>query len=205
MMQVQNIFPTPLFSEMASPEQVVRWTAIARKLLPDDGFLRSYQSHRPWCTEDDIHTRREWSEFSKFILDMAGHSLDAWGVLRQDHFISGMWVNAQYQQSNQQAHTHPNSILSGCFYLQVPEHSQYIHYYDPRPAAGVWSLRKSIVDDHFAIQPVSGLSLMWPSWLQHSTQSTTTVQLTEPRITVSWNIMIKDRIDGHSSKLDLYV
>jgi hypothetical protein len=44
---------------------------------------------------------------------------------------------------------------------------------------------------------------MWPSWLQHHTASTTAEELAEPRISISYNIMLRDTIDTHSARLDL--
>jgi len=52
-------------------------------------------------------------------------------------------------------------------------------------------------------QPRAGLWYMWPSWLQHHTASTTAEELAEPRISISYNIMLRDTIDTHSARLDL--
>jgi uncharacterized protein (TIGR02466 family) len=135
------------------------------------------------------------------IMSVANQALDSMAILREDAFITTMWINAQYQQSNHTAHTHPNSILSGCLYLQAPEHSQHIRFFDPRPQNSVMYLRKAIVEDHLVVTPIEGRVLMWPSWLLHSTESNSNHQLTKPRISVGFNIMIRDTIHSHSSRI----
>jgi uncharacterized protein (TIGR02466 family) len=132
---------------------------------------------------------------------VANQALDSMAVLRESAYITTMWINAQYQQTNHTAHTHPNSVLSGCLYLQAPEGSQHIRFFDPRPQTSVLSLRRAIVEDHVALKPVEGRVLLWPSWLLHSTESWTNQQLTQPRISVGFNVMIRDTIHDHSSRI----
>lgn len=200
-MNVQILWPTPLFTHDFTESQLDAWRTRAKTmLLPDEQLLNRY-GHRPWCTTDLLHEDPVWADMASAIMDIAHQALDSMAILREDAYITTMWINAQYQQSNHTAHTHPNSILSGCLYLQAPKHSQHIRFFDPRPQTGVMCLRRAIVEDHVAVNPVEGRVLMWPSWLLHSTESNSSHQLAEPRISVGFNVMVKDTIHDHSSKI----
>jgi len=200
-MNVQILWPTPLFTHDYSVGELTAWRTRAHALLPTDSELRDLYGHRPWCTTDLLHELPEWRDLSNAIMLVANQALDSMAVLRESAYITTMWINAQYQQTNHTAHTHPNSVLSGCLYLQAPEGSQHIRFFDPRPQTSVLSLRRAIVEDHVALKPVEGRVLLWPSWLLHSTESWTNQQLTQPRISVGFNVMIRDTIHDHSSRI----
>jgi len=200
-MNVESLWPTPLFTHDFPESLVADWRSRAESILPPDEDLRSLYGHRPWCTTDLLQEDISWADMTIAISQIANQALDSMAILREDAYISTMWINAQYQQSNHTAHTHPNSILSGCLYLSAPEGSQHIRFFDPRPQTSVLSLRRAIVEDHVAHKPVEGRVLLWPSWLQHSTESWTSQQLEQPRISVGFNVMIRDTIHDHSSRI----
>lgn len=194
---LRPLFATPLM-ELTIDHRP--WLDLALTLLPSRRELQTVGS-RPWCTEDLLHESAEFQPLVEEIIGAADHMADVEGIHRQSLYISSLWINAQLQQQNHQAHTHPNSLYSGVIYLQVPEHSQRIVFTDPRPQAQVLRPRGTITNLGF--QPRAGLWYMWPSWLQHHTASTTATELAEPRISISYNIMLRDTIDTHSARLTL--
>ena len=129
--------------------------------------------------------------------------LDHNGIMRDSAYISSMWLNAAYQHNNHVAHTHPNSIFSGVVYLQCPKNSQQLIFWDPRPQTSIMQLRSTIEQSYASIDPTVGIMALWPSWLMHSTQSVTTVELSQPRLSIAFNIMIKDTIDIPNARIKL--
>ena len=202
-MQIHQAFPTPIMEAQLDSLLLQQCLAVARSTLPEDRVLREWSIKRPWCTDDTLHTLFQWRSISERILTAADHMLDAQGVIRQAIGISSMWVNAQYQHTNHQAHIHSNSYLSGVIYLQVPEHSQYIQFYDPRPAALVIRPQQQVDTETAQFTPCAGKFLMWPSWLLHSTNSSTHSELDQPRISISFNVMLKGHVGGHSAKMEV--
>ena len=194
---LRPLFPTPLL-ELTIDHQP--WLDLALNMLPPLEDLRTVGS-RPWCTHDLLHQEQAFQPLVTEIVSAADSLADTEGIHRQSLYVSSLWINAQLQQQNHQAHTHPNSLYSGVIYLQVPEHSQRIVFTDPRPQAQVLRPRGAITNLGF--QPRAGLWYMWPSWLQHHTASTTATELAEPRISISYNIMLRDTIDTHSARLTL--
>jgi uncharacterized protein (TIGR02466 family) len=86
-------------------------------------------------------------------------------------------------------HTHPNSILSGLLYLQVPKGSAPLVINDPRPFRDFVYMPK-IGDtatnlSEIKFQPTKGLLLIWESWIPHLVP---TSHNSEGRITLVFNI-----------------
>lgn len=45
--------------------------------------------------------------------------------------IDNVWINVNYKNNSNRSHVHPNSILSGVFYINVPENSGSIFFENP--------------------------------------------------------------------------
>ena len=93
------------------------------------------------------------------------------------------------KQAANSVHNHPNSILSGVYYVQAPEHLGVISFQDPRSAAqmlippvtefSLWTLPK------ISYQPQAGTMLLFPSWLWHGVEMNRSDHL---RVSLSFNI-----------------
>ena len=101
-------------------------------------------------------------------------------------------ILGQYDYSNY--HTHPNSDISGVYWVKnppvLPENEGRFTIPDPRGGAQGSRLEGSQM---FYKLPVTGTGLVFPSWLPH---------FVEPhyqegeRISISWNLFIKDPPEG---------
>lgn len=69
-------------------------------------------------------------------------------------------------------HGHSRCLFSGCYYLQVPEHSGGIAFHDPRAGAVYSPLRCDgpFGSDEQVLMPKAGQLVLFPSWLEHSVQ-----------------------------------
>ena len=175
----------------------------ALTLIPNEATIKDAVTIRPWASEDALHTDVNWEPLSNLILEETNRVLDHNGIMRDSAYISSMWLNAAYQHNNHVAHTHPNSIFSGVVYLQCPKNSQQLIFWDPRPQTSIMQLRSTIEQSYASIDPTVGIMALWPSWLMHSTQSVTTVELSQPRLSIAFNIMIKDTIDIPNARIKL--
>ena len=101
-------------------------------------------------------------------------------------------ILGQHDYSNY--HTHPNSDISGVYWVKnppvLPENEGRFAVPDPRGGAQASRLQGSAMFYH---PPVEGTGLVFPSWLPH---------FVEPhyqegeRISISWNLFIKDPPEG---------
>jgi uncharacterized protein (TIGR02466 family) len=96
-------------------------------------------------------------------------------------------VNGKFASNT--LHNHPNSILSGVYYLQAPENCGGIFFSDPRPASrmlnpplidfNVWTLLNVSYKAHV------GTMILFPSWLLHGVEMNMSEEV---RISISFNI-----------------
>jgi uncharacterized protein (TIGR02466 family) len=87
-------------------------------------------------------------------------------------------------------HIHPNSVLSGTFYLDLPEGASAIRFEDPRLPfmMNSPSQKADIAADlkrFIYFQPQVGQALFWESWLRHEVLVN---MADEPRLSISFNL-----------------
>jgi uncharacterized protein (TIGR02466 family) len=86
--------------------------------------------------------------------------------------LDSLWVNMLKPGGHHSAHIHPQSIISGTLYVEVPKGSGAIRFEDPRlPLMMAAPTRRKDAPRELqpfaTIEPRPGLLLMWESWLRH--------------------------------------
>ena len=86
--------------------------------------------------------------------------------------LDSLWVNLLKTGGHHSGHIHPNSIISGTFYVEAPAGSGNIRFEDPRlPLMMAAPPRETDGPEELqrfvTIEPRPGLLLMWESWLRH--------------------------------------
>ena len=198
-----RLWATPIYQQTLDNGglELIKQLAV-EELDQDFNFLKDLQDIRPWSTHDLLHQKKEWELVANWLAQQADLALTDQGFKYEEVYITSMWLNVSWQKHNHAAHAHANSLLSGCLYITMPENSQGILFRDPRQQAQVFMPRGFSGEQHL-ISPVEGTLLMWPAWLLHSTLSLSATELSEPRITLAFNMMIRDNIDSHSIRLNL--
>lgn len=114
------------------------------------------------------------------------------------------WANINRRGDYHNLHNHPHSYLSGTYYIAMPEqhvssdqrndlNPGAISFFDPRAQANMNAIASDgQVDPEFRVQPEPGLMLLWPSFLHHFVHPNLS---NEPRISVSFNVILKWRDD----------
>ena len=97
--------------------------------------------------------------------------------------ITNSWVNVQGEHSRLSYHNHPDSIYSGAIYLKVDDDSSKIYFENPDSI--YWNYAEPV-----SVMPVTGMCLMWPSWLKHG--SGQTLNKSSERIVLSFNTSFKE-------------
>lgn len=187
-------FPTVINSE-ENVELAQKMLPIAKEFLQNEslltyewGYKNTYNSKKM----GDDENREKIKPFLDYVKEKSIEYLESNDY---DHkkinfkniqvFVSEMFENDSHDQ-----HTHPNCILSGLMYLQVPENSSKILFLDPRPYKSIIELPKkkeSYLNSHSIwFDPKPGLFLMWESWLPHAVPKNCSKQ---GRITMVYNVM----------------
>ena len=86
--------------------------------------------------------------------------------------LDSLWANLLKSGGHHSGHIHPNSLISGTFYVEAPTGSGAIRFEDPRlPLMMAAPPRAQDAPDELrpfvSVEPRPGLLLMWESWLRH--------------------------------------
>lgn len=83
-----------------------------------------------------------------------------------------IWINVLEPGGHHAAHIHPHSVVSGTYYVDVPEGASAIRFEDPRlPMMMAAPPRRSRAardqQTFVSVAPKAGTLLLWESWLRH--------------------------------------
>lgn len=180
-MAVKILFPTLLFeAEISDVQLIVDLAHSIRSLAREDAAGRSwskkngYAGYTSYASLNDLPKRDPgFASLAKILTRNAAAFAKQCGF---DHShrprLDSLWVNLMKGSGHHSAHIHPNSIISGTFYVEVPEGSGAIRFEDPRLQLMMAAPpRRGDAEEglrSFAtVAPRSGLVLLWESWLRH--------------------------------------
>lgn len=154
---------------------------------------QGYLGYTSYASLDDLSYRMPaFAELEKRLVKKANGFAKALGFEMGDHKLSmdSYWVNLLPPGAGHSGHIHPNSILSGTFYLYLPDGASAIRYEDPRLPFMMNSppLRGDIAPERKRFiykQPTVGHALFWESWLRHEVMVN---MADEPRVSISFNL-----------------
>jgi uncharacterized protein (TIGR02466 family) len=201
---LETLFPTPLYRASLSGEPGFAalnadLEATIHGLAQDDRAGRAwakahaYGGYTSYASLDDLPRRatvfadlkrRLDAHVTAFAQDLA-LDLGPRGRLTLD----SLWVNLLRRGGAHSGHIHPNSVISGTYYVSVPAGAGALRLEDPRLVAMMAApprrrdappTRQSFV----TIAPAPGDLLMWESWLRHEVLPSAAAA---PRLSVSFN------------------
>ena len=124
---------------------------------------------------------------SECLVDMG------WDIKKQQVKISAMWSIVNPPGSSNQRHIHGNNFISAAYYVKAPKDSGSIKFFDPNE---VKKFRHPEIENRtdlsafgYAIKPIEGNLLIFPSYLYHSVGKNIS---NEDRIVISFNVDIKN-------------
>ena len=96
------------------------------------------------------------------------------------------WINLHDRGGFNFLHVHEGCLLSGCFYLSVPEGSGKLTFRDPRPGVLHGYVKGAVPNGYSDIRlaPERGLLVLFPCWMEHFVEPH---ESDEPRISISFN------------------
>ena len=86
--------------------------------------------------------------------------------------MDSLWINVLEPGGHHASHIHPHSVVSGTFYVEVPDGASAIRFEDPRlpmmmaaPPRRSRAARDAL--SFVSVAPKPGTLLLWESWLRH--------------------------------------
>jgi len=102
--------------------------------------------------------------------------------------LDNIWVNVLEPGGSHTGHIHPHCVLSGTYYVKVPDGASSLKFEDPRLAMmmAAPAPQEAADDDHrrFVYVAEVGEVLLWESWLRHEV---TVNRAATPRVSISFN------------------
>lgn len=176
----------------ATAEAMAREDMAGRRWCRDHG----YKGYTSYASLDDLPMRASiFEDLAKALLPhvrMFARSLD-WDMSGKVLTLDSLWVNVMEKGSAHSGHIHPHSVISGTYYVQVPEGAAAIRFEDPRlpmmMAAPAKKLRAGRQNQTFVtVSPTPGTVLLWESYLRHEVLPNTS---REKRISISFNYAMR--------------
>ena len=186
--EVSSLFSIPLCVrdydvdvEDLEKECVRRSTLDPGRVISNSG---GWQSNNIFADDDFF------SEFSLEIEKQA-NSFAKEIELCQKVKLRNLWININGYKDLNTRHTHPNCLISGVFYVKVPDESSRIRFFHPSFHLMMREWRKTLKFNNYTssiwdINPQKGRLLLFPSWLEHEVSANLSQ---ENRISISFNIV----------------
>ena len=134
-----------------------------------------YRGYTSYASLDDLPTRA--SVFAELIAHLDSHVRALARTLEFDIdvrrlVLDSIWINVLKPGGAHTAHIHPHSVISGTYYVSVPDGASAIRYEDPRLAmmmAAPPKRAKAARENRSFVSaaPTPGTLLLWESWLRH--------------------------------------
>ena len=173
-MPVRSLFVTRLYeAEVGDDDLLAELAHSIRSVAADDKAGRAwskqhrYAGYTSYSSFNDLPRRDpSFAELSKQLGRHALRFADECGfALDRKPKLDSLWVNLLRSGGHHGAHIHPNSIISGTLYVEVPAGSGAIRFEDPR--LPLMMAAPTRPETFVTIEPRPGLLLLWESWLRH--------------------------------------
>lgn len=155
-----------------------------------------YPGYTSYASLDDLPERfPEFAELKKHLDKAAAKYAKAlhWDMDGLKLVLDAIWVNVLGEGGHHSGHIHPGSVISGTYYVRVPEGAGRIKFEDPRLA--MMMAAPQLADEapetarrFVYVTPAEETCLMWESWLRHEVVAGDT---DEARISVSFNYAVR--------------
>lgn len=146
---------------------------ICRNILDDEQLLTNKWDYKNTYTPGQgIEQLPQMNKFLTYVKSIAKQYLNDLGYdSNAISFDPQVFTSQMNKGDSHGRHCHPGAVLSGVFYLNMPENSSPIQFYDPRPWRDTRVMPIKRETEHnrpsFNFNPSAGDFIMWESWLHH--------------------------------------
>ena len=198
-MNRELLFPTPIYTKEIPNyknlnkhllKHIIAWSKKEKSTVKTN-------SGGGWHSPTTMGEKKEYYPLLKELNNMVAQIFKDYG-LKMPFFLGNMWANINYPGAYNKTHVHPNSTLSGAYYVKVPKDPGCIWVEDPRPGPNILMPQRV---DRLPRQlwrvvkyaPVEGHCMIFPAWLPHGVESNQTKEKGEKgwRVSISFNFIQK--------------
>lgn len=183
---IAPLFPTIVVGY--ENENYLNMNANLLKLFSTEKFHPSKYGYDPEQTVDShLENREEYSEFFSWINTCLNDYKEHFKLQTEGLRVSLSWANKGNQYTEHRSHYHPNSLISGVYYVSDNCSPTYFEAPCTEKKTGLVVVSNSILDHNVWTCPSgTGELVLFPSWLQHFTEPQ---PFEGNRYTISLNVM----------------
>lgn len=166
----QDLFPTRIwkFDLSAFSGHFPAWRAAVEAMRSAQPSPSGRSNRGGWNSDKTVFERPEFALLAASVRQSFVYALRQ--VTGEEvPVLCEAWVNMHERGAYNAAHVHQGALLSGTFYLTVPEGSGNLVLRDPRPGVVLSPFRGQGANSarHVQVQPHEGLLVVFPNWLEH--------------------------------------
>jgi uncharacterized protein (TIGR02466 family) len=145
-----------------------------------------------WQSPSDFYLDESFDQFTDYILKNTLMSLKHYNL---DFKLSNMWININKKGNYNILHDHPNSTISGVFWVKTPENCGSLMFHSPHNFTQDLLLHS--VDSEIAkkqnyyggyyFSPKEGTMILFPSDLMHGVEPN---ESEDDRISIAFNLQV---------------
>jgi uncharacterized protein (TIGR02466 family) len=187
-MESFDLFPSRIWQTRlpALAPQLPVWTQLVLAMRAASPVPAGRTVRQGWNSADmAVLERPEFAALNQAIRSACGQALGEMGQERVP-FTLQSWINLHDRGGFNFLHMHEGSLLSGTFYINVPEGSGQFVFRDPRPGVLNSSIKGGVPNGHADVHlaPSAGLMVLFPCWMEHYVEPH---EGDEPRIAIGFN------------------
>ena len=202
-MPLQTLFPTLIHHAAIGDDPLRASLEKVCWLLEDEDEAgndwcdsEGYDGYTSYASLDDLPERfPEIAELKAFLDSEAeAYARDLhWDMQDQTLELNGLWVNILGESGSHSGHIHPGSVISGTYYVTIPEGAGQLKFEDPRLTFMMAAPQPEDDAPEAArrfvyVTPTQGHAMFWESWLRHEVMPN---RSDIPRISISFNYAVK--------------
>src|SRR5262245_41502083 len=166
---------------------------IQKERNADPAGMSGRSSVLGWHSTDKLHRHPEMQPFVAILEDDVAEVAACYNIdpSQASLELATCWAMVNGKLASGVVHCHPNSFLSGVYYVNTTDSTGDIFFQDPRQGPSMslcpvkehtpWTIRQ------VSYRPVSGGLLIFPSWLYHGVEPNMSDAL---RVSISFNFRL---------------
>jgi uncharacterized protein (TIGR02466 family) len=189
---IKDIFKVPIYVKNLSlnNDSIKDYCYLLKK---EDTIGRVISNFGGWQSKDLQGTHLPLNDLFKEIINHSSLFMKEIQLKKYDNIkIDNIWVNINGHKDSNNTHLHPNSLISGVYYVNAFENAGALKFSRDDIIAYDWNERTiDTLNEYNSIsyfsKPVVRNLVLFPSWLSHSVFPNESQ--TQERISISFNII----------------
>tara|TARA_B100001123_G_C15212305_1_gene987782 strand:- start:622 stop:1263 length:642 start_codon:yes stop_codon:yes gene_type:complete len=206
--QILSLFPTPVYStdkisgmdklEIKDVQECIR-----------DGMAKYDISQNATTSNSYIFNTGKLTKLKEFCEYHIQQYVNK--IIRPKHevvfYITQSWINVGKPNEEHRQHSHPNSFISGCYYIKTVEDDRITFYDSSSPIKKVMRFGTNVHNpwnsDVWSVPVSNNKLLLFPSWFEHGVPINE--KATTDRISLSFNVFAKGSFGDESDLTKAFI